>query len=340
MAKIFLTGMSAHQASASSNSRSLNYAGVVYKVLTDAENDVIWGDPRFDLTKEDMDEYDVVLIGISPLTSLISNRVYGALRLINMLWGQDKLRLFIDTPNSKQVPISIKALYTNQEQLTKPFYSYRKDYKLVCTSAAAKKEVVDGLSKLHNLPWPTTLYPGLPWGAHDKLSEILPPNIANSAVPTTFDSYFIQDPLESVVKTNKWCVNDVENRDAKKLMLTLSLPTEKLKSGRSATDSDVFTQIAGCSFVFISPVKNDGSWWTYKYIQALNAATPVYTDWKETASLGPSWSYLAPTIEAMTAEERSTLAANQRAAYISAIPEKEKALQALEISLGISKRKE
>jgi hypothetical protein len=340
MAKIFLTGMSAPQASEKSNSRSLNFAGVVYKVLVEAGHDVTWGDPDISLTKKDMNEYDCILLGVSPLTSLAANRIYGALKLINTLDGDNRLRLFLDTPNVKQVSIGINSAMSNPESLTKPFYSYRKDYKIVVSDSSERELVLDGLRKLHETKWPVALFPSLPWTSTDGISSNLPENIGNSLIGINLDSYLLEDSSPVNAKINQWAHEVTGSTAEKKLLKTLTIPTTTILSGRAYSDVTAYDQLFDCQLAFIAPVKNDGSWWSYRYVQAIASGSVVYTDWKETQAIGESWGYLATTIECLSYDEKRRLAAEQKAAYKNAIPNRGVALRSLEIALGIFKGKE
>jgi len=338
MAKIFLTGMTASQASRQTNSRTLSFAGVLDKVLTEAGHEVTWADPTFEIFDHHLEEYDCVLVGVSPLTSLAANRSYGALRIIDMLWKSPKLKLFIDAPGTKQIPVSLKAMQNNPKNLVKSFYSYRKGFSHVVTNQAMQDRLRSAISRLSSEKWPTTLYPSLPWTPTKAVQEALPSSIGESLVGINLDSYLISNELLFVEKSEKWCADDLKHKDVQKLISMLSLPISPMKWEKGNNDTSIFDQISSSSCALVSVVKGDGTWWSYRYLQALNASTPLYTDWKVTSVLGPSWSLLAPTIEAMPPEQRLKLSISQKIEYLNSIPEKEKALESLEISLGISKR--
>ena len=86
----------------------------------------------------------------------------------------------------------------------------------------------------------------------------------------------------------------------------------------------------------ISPSRNEGTWWSYRYVQAINSLTPVFTDWQESQSIGPEWGLLAQTIESMSEEKRNLVAMAQRESYIAAIPTKDKSKLMLEKALKVS----
>jgi hypothetical protein len=109
-----------------------------------------------------------------------------------------------------------------------------------------------------------------------------------------------------------------------------------MKWNKGWTDEQVYEQIKRSSGAIISVNKGDGSWWTYRYIQALNAGTPVYTSWAETSNIGESWSHLAHTIEDMSDSVKVGLSIRQRIDYLKNIPNKTESIKQLESLLGLS----
>jgi hypothetical protein len=92
----------------------------------------------------------------------------------------------------------------------------------------------------------------------------------------------------------------------------------------------VFEQISRSIGAIISPDKKDGTYWSYRYIQAMNSNTPVFTDWKESGSLGDAWNILATHIESMSQEKRDLIATAQRDIYLTSVPSKQSAVEILQ----------
>jgi hypothetical protein len=67
----------------------------------------------------------------------------------------------------------------------------------------------------------------------------------------------------------------------------------------------------------------------------MNAQTPIATEWRESSSIGDSWSMLASPIETMTNQERNALSTRQTAEYLTSIPSKSAAKMLLEDQLGL-----
>jgi len=339
MSNILLTGMSASQASRSANEKSLNFAGVLNRVLTDLGHNVVWIDPDINLSAEDLDRYDAVLVGISPLTSLSSNRAYGALSIIDHMWGSDKLRFFIDAPQVNQITFSIKAVHSNPDSLTKSFFSYRKNFSAVTSNQALADRLLKSISKLMTEEWPIVLYPSLPWSVVDRIKNLLPSNV-KSLIGINLDSYLLEDLESDEIRRDKWVVDSYKTDWTKSTAGSLVYPNSPMRWNKGWTDEQVIAQIKKSIGVLITPHKKDGTWWTYRYIQALNTLTPISTEWKESSKLGDAWSSLAASIEAMHPENRRILSMAQKDLYVSYIPAKGLAGQLLEAAIGLNNNQE
>jgi hypothetical protein len=323
MSKILLTGMTAPQVSSRAHDRSLSFAGVLKDVLTNMGHDVTWGDPDLVSFEPVLKEFDAVLVGLAPITSLSANRAYGALSVVDTLWSSGKLFMFIDSPSVSQIGTSLRATINSPDNLTKDFFSYRKHYEEVKSSPAYQAIMLRAISKLLNEDWPVTFYSSLPWSSDDDVYASLPESVGDCLIPLNIDSFLAStDSPDRDVVANKWSYDIPTPHWTKKQLKMVALPGSPMKVNKGATDSDVYMQIQRSVGSLISPDKRQGTWWTYRYIQSLNAGVPVVTEWKESFVLGPSWSVLAASVEEMTSQERSALAASQKEAYLSSIPSK------------------
>jgi hypothetical protein len=326
MSKVFLTGMSAPQASPNANQKSLSFAGVVNKVLTDAGHEVVWGDPSVHMTADSLSGFDSVVVGVSPISSMGANRVYGALHLINILWDSNKLSLFVDTPNPSQIEASLRLTETNSASLTKPFFSYRKEYSDVVSDQKLLDSVIGGVDKLFNREWGTTFFPSLPWKKELKIAN----NARKNLTGLNLDAYLIDVPAQTVERRPKWVADTMSTNWAKSTVATVSLPSSPMKWNKGWDDIQVLDQIQRSIGVLISPDKKDGTYWSYRYAQSIGTGTPVITDWKESHLLGEAWAVLASSIDTMSQPKRDLVATAQREIYIANIPNKKNALKQLE----------
>jgi hypothetical protein len=297
---------------------------------------VTWGDPDLSLSTEDLNKFDSVIVGVGPVTSLAANRVYGALSIINLLWDSEKLTLLVDAPNTQLVAASLKSIDANPLSLMKEFYSYRKGYKDVVSDITLSSRVSSATHKLANEQWPKTIYPSLPWSSVSNLAiSRLLPNAAASFLGINLDSHLLTNHTVTSDKAHKWAVDINNTRPTEKLLNTLTFPCAMMRWSKATTDDQVLDQIVRSAGSIISPYKLDGTFWSYRYAQSLNAKTPIYSDWKETAAIGESWSHLATTIETLDDHQRYQLALDQRSDYEKHIPTRKQSITMLETTLRI-----
>lgn len=334
MAKIFLTGMTASQASSKANKKSLAFAGVLERALVENGNDVTWSDPSVNMTANDLEQFDVVLVGLSPVTSMSANRVYGALSVIDVMWTSPKLTLFIDTPNVSQIPVSFTAMLSKPENFIKSFYSYRKEYKQVSENQELASRLLSIISRLSDGVWPNTIYPSLPW-KKDRDSLKLPKQSLASISPVNLDSYLLCEPvIDDSIRREKWLI-DHATEWTKKVVSNLSFATFPMKWNKGNTDLEVFEQMSRSAGVIVTSHKKDGTWWSHRYIQALNAGTPIITDWQESQAIGPEWALLASSIESIPQGARNLVSKAQMELYKSSILSRENSYEALKYVLRI-----
>jgi len=338
MSKVLVTGMSAPHTSKDANTRSLSFAGAIVKVLEEQGHIVIQEDPDVSWNSKDLEEYDSVLVGISPLTSLSANRVYGALSVIDVMLKSPKLRLLIDAPEPTRITSSLKAISKTPDNLTKPFYSYRKSFSYA-TQPTVLDSLIDVIDYLITEKWPVTLYPSLPWGDIESVKKQLPELARDSLMAVNIDSYLLsnQDVIE-IERREKWVVENYSTPWIKSTAATLANPTVPMKWHKGWTDAQVLAQIASGIGALITPHQN-GTWWSYRIPQCLNSLTPIATNWQESSVLGDSWMYLAARIEDLSEEDRVALAYQQREAYVKSMPSRRDAAVELHNALGLYSKK-
>jgi hypothetical protein len=340
MSKILITGMSASHMSQTSMNKSLGFAGAISKVLESAKHDVLISPPDITWKKEYLDNFDAVLVGVSPITSLSANKAYGALHVIDLLWGSEKLNLFIDAPHPALITASLRSLDAKPENLVKPFYAYRAGYKVV-SDKEQNKRYVSIVRRFLTDAWPATLYPSLPWRNGDSVAATLPETAHARLSGINLDSYLIADaPPTEVERVLRWAADYPESPWSRKTLGTLHYPAVMMKSHKGWSDSMVEDNIAHSIGSLISPHR-DGTWWTYRYIQSMNTGTPIATQWRESAAIGGSWSVLASAIESMNPNERRDISWNQTSEYMRSIPTRDEAKVSLEgmINLGTKTKK-
>jgi hypothetical protein len=327
--KILMTGMSSSHTSPKVHATSFGFFGALHSALTAVGgHEVTWGPADMGLTKKDLDKFDFVFVGIAAPTSVSSNNAYGALNLINILNGSPKLKFVVDSPQSWQIEQSLSSVLKQPDSLIKDFYSKRPGFQ------AAKSKLgslIEACSTLATAEWPTTIFPSLPWGVAESLEDNLPAGARGKVVPLNLDFLLISsDSSYSINRVDTWLIDRIDTEWSKKIANLVSNEVQLVKMSKKETDSDIELKLKSSLGLFVSPQKRKGgTWWSYRYIQALNSGTPVATEWRDSARLGSAWGVLPSKLEDMSTIERTYLATKQKESYVSNIPNKQDIINSL-----------
>jgi hypothetical protein len=337
--KILITGMSSTHTSPRVHQNNLGFVGVLNEVLSDSGHDIDWLSPDVTWTKDFLETYDAIFLGITPPTSLSANKVYGALNILDLMYDSPKLKMVLDAPQYWLFDSSLKSVIKNPDSLVKPFYSKRSQFEIAKTPEVLSR-LVDACSRLLNEPWPITAYPSLPWKQDSDIESLLPKSAAGSLIGLNFDAKYLSNSSEESVDRQSWAADHLDTEWTRSVLGTISKPVEKLRELKSKTDSDVKDKLMSSIGALLSPERGrGGTWWSYNYVQALNTSTPIATEWRESEKISKHWSYLASHIESMTEGARNLLALNQKNAYIDSIPELEESVEILTNLIESSKEK-
>lgn len=334
MKKILITGMTSPQASSQLNAKTTHFAGVVTDVLESGGHDVEHLKPSIEWDEEFLDDYDAVLVGVSPITSIASNYAYGALNVIDVMKNSDKLTLFVDAPEPYQIFSSLRSIDAKPESIVKPFYSGRKDYTEAKTKAA-KMRLLSAVDYLLNDVWKVCLYPELPWSNEYKIKAQVGENAARSFQPVSVDSYLLSEVRHSeieraIMKKPFWVATDIDSSWTKKARASSKFSFVPAREGSRLSDANVKTRLIESSGAAISPHGKNGTWWSPIYAYAMNALAPIATDWRESGEIGSSWSYIPPSIEELDPIDRIDLSFSQREQYSDKIQSKSSVLHDIE----------
>jgi hypothetical protein len=331
--KILFTGMASSHCGPTANMNF--FCGLTDVAKQIPEADVTWMAPNLAWTREHLDSYDAIFVGVLPPTSPSANSLYGAMNVINLMFESPKLYLVVDHPQIWQFKSSIAAVTRNVESIYTSFYSKRRDFKIANTDEL-KSSIFSAAKKLQNLPWPKTIYPQLPW----KSNEDVAPFLTGNLVGVNIDSHLLDErPVFPETKINTWHVDSQDVKWSTQHSKLLVNPVLPMKHSAKAIDSDVLNNISISIGSLIAPQERGvGTWWSYRYIQSLNSYTPIISEWRETSKLGASWNVLAASVEEMHPADLLSLAVNQRQSYIQSIPSKEDSINLIKSLVEVAIR--
>lgn len=323
--KVLVTGMAS---SHTKPSTTTSFFGTLVKSIETFAT-VEWATPSVTWTKEFLDQYDSVVIGVIPPTSLGANKVYGAMHAINIMYESPKLRLVVDHPQIWQFKASLASIDRDVANIFSPFYSKRREFKTAVGETYAQS-IRSAATKLLTTPWPKTIYPAMPWKDVESVSRFISTEDESRLIGINLDAHLISEPTVSEFCSNIWVADSPKAGWTRKVEKLLALPTAPLKITPREKEEIVSARLASSFGVLIAPHdRGVGTWWSYRYIQAMNALVPVCSDWRDTGKLSNSWYILGSSIEEATPDERLKIAINQRKDYLDAIPTKEESLELL-----------
>jgi hypothetical protein len=320
--KVLITGATAQQNSQRTAERVSTFASLVSRELALSGVDVTFVEPSLDFTKEKLSEYDVVLVGIAPPTSLSANKLYPAFAIANRAKELGNLALFLDAPEPFKIQASLKSCYLNISDLQKDFYSNRKNYKEVVASPELALEIYSFIEYLHKRPWPTTLFSAFPWSEPSSITSVIPNIEESNLFGINLDYLLFQDsnniPVSSQHKSF-WTCDYPKTKWARSIQLTLKNPILPVRGSRWEAASDTEERIKASIGTLVSVHRALEPWWTPFLAGSLALGRPVVTDWRYSSALGEPWSHLASTVEEMSPSGRGELAKRQRASYLEAV---------------------
>ena len=319
--KILITGCTPAQSSSDSMRRTVSFTSLLYDAFETLGHEVFLTKPYFHYTKEFLNQYDLVFVGLSSPSSLSAHYAHGAFALANKAKELGKLRLIIDTPNLKKTKTIIQEFYNKPDNFYKSFYSRRMQYIEACT-LENRQQIASFISYLHNEKWVQTFVPSMPWFSKKAITKYISNVNEDDIIPLCFDRVLLDesDDRSIPVLNNYWCADNVKTPWTIKISKNLNLPVYSTRNNNYSTNEMVLDKMSNSVGTLVSTYQNGDAWWSIAIAQSLIAGVPVVTEWRHTAELGAEWAYLPSTVEEMSPEERMNMAQNQRDFYREAVP--------------------
>lgn len=314
--KILITGCTAQQASSRTASRVPTFASMMAEALTRDGNEVDFVEPSFALNKHYLSEYELVLVGIAPPTSLSANKIYPAFAMANRARELGNLAVFIDAPDPYKIPASIKSCYLNISDLHKDFYSRRKEYRLFASNKEMSEEVYQFIEYLNRNVWPTTFYPALPWSHPSAITSVIPNIESENLFGVNLDYQIFEESQETPIEGSSdfWVADYPRSRWTGLLSAGLQSPVKPIREKWDSREQ-ISQNIKNSVGALVSVHRSMEPWWSPFVAMSLSLDRPVATDWRYSSEIGNPWSILASTIEGMSFADRAFLAEKQSETY-------------------------
>lgn len=300
--------------------KSPNFVGLLVQHLTGESHVVQWSDPSVSWDEDYLAKFDVVIVGVAPLTGLGTNRAYGALSILEQLWDDKRLRLLVDAPDPYKIGPATQAIDDHPENLAKDFFSYRKEYREVRRDQKLQERLQQAVRALCYDAWPMTIVPQLPWQTASLIRKQLPNAASLQLVNLDYLLFKEFDSWQTQLRSPEWALENGSHASWLRKTNT-SWPVNPLpRTHRKAIVTETMTQLAGSEGTLIVPGKL-GAWWSPRFAMSLAVRTPVFTDWHQSQFLGSAWAQIPSAFEAMDADERNDLADEQFVTYFKATQE-------------------
>lgn len=319
--KILLTGCTASQSSHEAIARYPSFTGLMHDAFLELGHEVTLTRPRFSYSKELLDQYDAIFVGLASPSSVSAHYAHGAFALANKVKDSGKLRLIVDQPEPQKIKNTIRDFYTGTDNFYKDFYARRVQYQEACLTEN-KKDVMEFIEHLHSGEWQQTVVPSMPWFKKSKIAENIPNLKEENIVTLCYDRVFI-DSSEDVVDANQgsyWCADNVKSNWTKKISKNLRLPVYASRNNNYSTYQNVVDRMKDSIGTLVSTYQGNDPWWSIAISQSIAAGVPVVTEWRHTAELGAEWAYLPSIVEEMSPKERVVMAQSQKDFYREAVP--------------------
>lgn len=321
--KVLITGCTAQQASPEVHKRNPTFAGLISHALSQSGVDVTWQPPSVKNTKEYLSTFDIVMVGISSPLSVTSNWTYGGFYTAEIAKNIGNLYLFIDSPEPQKILKGLKAIKDKPENLTKKFFSSRKDYSLARTAEISKKIMSFNYYLLEE-EWPKTFAPSIPWVSPVHVLKYIPNLEEKNLSLISVDSFLLDmalDKTQPVYDPQYWLADNINSNWTARTKNTVVNGVIPMKSNKWEGNANIMNKLQNAYGTLITTYQNNDPWWSLGISQSLLMGVPVVTDWRLSQSLGNDWSVLASHLEELTSEDRLVIANNQKVLYKKEIPD-------------------
>lgn len=338
--KVLLTGMTSQHTNPDTHKKRVNFAGLIRDAFRITEDEVYWQEPSVTWDDDYLKQFDAVIVGVAPLSSLGANRAYGALNVISRLWNSGRLTLLVDAPDCVKIETSAQAIIDHPESLVKEFFSHRKEYRL-----AREKQHFDrlytGAFMLRTQLWRQTIFPRLPWQHAEDLVDQMRNTKFVQVTPLNLDSFlFSRYAADYNLTRHRWWAYEAGSAPGWLEKQQVCWTVDELPSThRVPTNEMTLQQLRASRGTLIAPSKS-GTWWTPRYAMSLSQGTPVFSDWRETKDLGEAWSVLPTGFEMMTDVEKAQLLTRQTMTFEMAAGNRRMALDNLYSALNLERKAE
>lgn len=327
MSKVLITGATSSQCSEAAQKRSTRFAGLLSTAINSSGDQSFIAPPTVLVTPRDIEQYDSVIVGLAPMSSLSSNHIYGALYTLGLALDAGNGKILFDAPDPQSVFKSFKSVIANPSLLVKEIYAPRSGYNEVVHDDKVRNKIIETIELISNEGVPTII-PSVPYFQATRKDYGIPDSTIHSDLITlNFDLMRVPKTGISLDSAKCWSSESINSKWSKTIEKTLSKTVLPLK--RSAYDSEFeyVDRLRNSIGFLLNTHRNDLPWWSPNILLALSNGVPVFSDWRHTGILGDCWGDLPSNSEMYSPNERLSLSLMQLDSYQQNIPNWEENLK-------------
>lgn len=322
--KVLITGSTANQTNPQSHERSMNFAGMMRDHLVSRGISVVWQEPHYGM---DVSEYDRILVGLNSPLALGSSKMYPTLWLINLLWEDSRLVLFLDSPDPNNITRALASIDRNPKSFTKDFFSNRRGFNEALNDMRIRSSIFSAMNKLSKEAWPKTLVPAFPWTEEKDIARELPSKAwdGSNLKLINLDLDIIDHPEVITAQSgiplyrqDKWYYERGGNKSWIRKNKGQSPVFSLNNSHRESLRSYHLEALGSAQGLIHAPCRRELIWWTPKVALAVSQGTPVVTG-KAATKFSPLWGISASGLELMKPATRASLALQQKSTYLNGL---------------------
>jgi 2-polyprenyl-3-methyl-5-hydroxy-6-metoxy-1,4-benzoquinol methylase len=311
--RILITGTSPMQCGRTNRYQYGSVLDLYARALREAGHEVVH---RVWIPGDDLAPYDVALVGLVPWNSIAARHVYTVCDVIYRARENDVGLVFaVDDWGFPKIHGAARSLVKDVRKRLFTTIKGRTDREWA--EGPGLQMIEACVAALATRPWPTTLVPAFPWGAHDKLGSI-PAKELVFIDPTAVQVDDYLPHVEDVhSRRREWMLGTLSDQRAWYGALDLTWPVTYVGSKPSRAETvikepELIRQLSGMWGSLCPPQPHaGGGWWRCRYVYSALTGAVLLADEAEVEALGGPYLLSPPDVEGSTDRELERLGQDQ-----------------------------
>jgi hypothetical protein len=316
--RVLLTGSTSTQTRNKTNIRVFSLTAALNAGLEAGGHTVTWGSPDPDNEAKDIQDYDIVLVGLAPVNSLGARWAAAACGLIGRCWKEGvPVMTFVDDWKVREAQAGLRRFRMHPEKLLQ-YLGRVQNTKFLPWIEQNTDIVLEAIHKMHDDVWPSTITCLFPWGDHDLIREKTTIYELAWVDPSWMVPQWPITPPTDEDRTREWVLAGLSRYEGWRDSLNAEWPIAcygnmAAKIYPNMVEDKMPNRYAQSWGVLCHKYPHAGSgWWRNRFPFTAMAGSILYGDPQEMAPLGGPYMTQIEEIEALNTAGLRRLANNQR----------------------------